>query len=112
MKTGELTTLSMVMERLRERKLDTEFTWTESGFTAGREKYYQPEDLKIIKTYRFEGESNPDDASVLYVIEASDGLIGYCLDAYGAATNQGPAFNNFIRKIPVEGREDQIAFEL
>ncbi len=26
--------------------------------------------LKIIKTYRFEGESDPSDSSILYVMEA------------------------------------------
>lgn len=112
METGDLTTLTSVMEKLRERKLDTEFRWSDEGFTAGRGKCYQPGDLKIIRTYRFEGDSNPDDSSILYVIKADDGLIGYCLDAYGAITNQGPDFNNFIRNIPVEGREDQIEFDL
>lgn len=112
METGDLTTLSSVMEKLRERKLDAEFRWSDEGFTAGRGKSYQPEDLQIIRTYRFEGDSNPDDSSVLYVIKADDGLIGYSLDAYGAITNHGPEFNNFIRKIPVEGREDQIEFDL
>ena len=112
METGDLTTLTSFMEKLRARKLDTEFQWSEEGFTAGKGKSYHPEDLKIIRTYRFEGDSNPDDSSILYVIEADDGLIGYCLDAYGAVTNHGPEFNNFIRNIPVEGREDQIEFDL
>jgi hypothetical protein len=112
METGDLTTLTSVLEKLRERKLDTEFKWSEKGFNAGKGKDYQPGDLKIIRTYRFEGDSNPDDSSVLYVIKADDGLIGYTLDAYGAVSNHGPEYNNFMRNIPVEGREDQIEFDL
>jgi len=112
METGDLTTLTSVMEKLRAKKLDNEFKLTNEGFNAGKGKNYQPDNLKIIRTYRFEGESDPDDSSVLYVIKADDGLIGYTLDAYGAVTNHGPEFNNFIRNIPVEGREDQIEFDL
>lgn len=112
MESGDLTTLTSVFEKLRERKMDNEFTWTEEGFTAGKGKAYEPEALKIVRTYRFEGDSNPDDSSILYVIEANDGLMGYCLDAYGAITNHGPEFNNFIRSIPVVGREGQLEFEL
>lgn len=112
METGDLTTLTSVLEKLRAKKLDTEFRWTEEGFSAVKGKSYTPEELKIIRTYRFEGDSNPDDSSILYVIKANDGLIGYCLDAYGAVTNHGPEFNNFIRNIPVEGRGDQIEFDL
>lgn len=113
MENSDLTTLTSVLEKLRARNLDTEFRWEEeTGFTAGKGKSYQPENLKIIRTYRFEGDSNPDDSSVLYVIEAEDGLIGYSLDAYGAVTNHGPEYNNFIRNIPVQGREDQMEFDL
>ncbi len=84
------------------------------GFTAGRGKNYQPQDLKIIRTFRFEGESNPDDSSILYVIEANDGLIGYSLDSYGAISSHDNelGYDNFLRMIPVENRDDQLIFEL
>src|SRR5882757_9111542 len=77
----DMTTLSSVLEQLRLKQEDHEFRWTEQGFTAGKGKIYQPEDLKIIRTYRFEGESDPSDSSILYVIEANDQLVGYSLDA-------------------------------
>ena len=69
------------------KRQDNEFTITPEGFTIGNGKFYKPEDLTIIKTYRFEGESDPSDASILYVIEANDGLIGYSIDAYGVYSN-------------------------
>lgn len=110
----QMTSLMQVMEKLRLEKKDNEFRWTPEGFTAGRGKTYQPEDLKIIKTFRFEGESNPDDSSVLYLIEANDGMIGYTLDSYGAASSHDDeeGYDNFLRKIPVENRDDQLIFEL
>ena len=39
-------------------------------------KKYKPEDVSIADTYRFEGESNPDDSAILYAIETSTGEKG------------------------------------
>ena len=106
----DMTTLSTVMENLRLRKADNEFRWTPEGFTAGKGKNYQPNELAILKTYRFEGESNPSDSSILYVIEANDNLIGYSLDAYGMYSNHDgeEGYDNFIRKIPMRDHGEQI----
>ena len=67
----------------------------------GKGKEYQPEDLKIIKTYRFEGDSNPADMSIIYLIEANDGLIGYSIDVYGADSDQEEGYDDFIRQVEV-----------
>lgn len=108
-----MTTVLTILEKLRIRKQDNEFKMTPEGFTAGKGKVYAPSDLKIIKTYRFEGESDPSDSSIIYLIEANDGLIGYSLDAYGAYSNHDneEGYDEFIRKIPVEDRDEQIIFQ-
>jgi len=107
----QMTTLTSVLERLRIEKHDNEFRMTEEGFTAGKGKSYKPEDLKIIRTYRFEGNSDPADSSVIYLIEANDGLIGYSLDAYGAySDHEEEGYDEFIRKIPVEEKSEQSIF--
>jgi hypothetical protein len=46
-------------------------------------KKYKPADVKAVNFYRFEGISNPDDMSILYAIETSDGRKGTLMDAYG-----------------------------
>ena len=106
----QMTTLTAVLEKLRLKRQDNEFRMSEQGFTSGNDKYYAPEDLLIIKTYRFEGESDPSDSSILYLIEAKDGLIGYTLDAYGVYTNHDEKYDEFIRKVKVEDRDEQILF--
>jgi len=107
----EMTTLSTVLEKLRLKKRDNEFIMTSKGFGTDKGKCYQPEELKIIKTYRFEGESDPSDSSILYLIEATDGKIGYSLDAYGVYSNHDDAsYDDFIRKIPMEDRDEQVIF--
>jgi hypothetical protein len=107
----EMNTVSSILEKLRLKKWDNEFKITPQGFTPGNNKYYQPEDLKIIRTYRFEGDSNPDDSSIIYLIEANDGLIGYSLDAYGVySDHEDDGYDDFIKKIPVNEREEQQLF--
>ncbi|SEJ00002.1 hypothetical protein SAMN04487995_2962 [Dyadobacter koreensis] len=110
----EMATLSHVLEKLRLKKMDNEFRWTEDGFNAGKGKSYDPEDLTIIKTYRFEGESDPADSSILYIIEAKDGLIGYSMDTYGVYSDHQDeeGYDNFIRKIPISDRDEQLIFEV
>jgi hypothetical protein len=108
---NEMTTLSVILEKLRIKKQDNEFRMTDKGFGTESGKVYQPEDLKIIRTYRFEGESDPSDSSILYLIEANDGRIGYSIDAYGAYSNHDDdLYDEFIRKIPMEEREEQHIF--
>jgi len=107
----EMTTVTSVLEKLRLKKFDNEFKMTPEGFTPGNKKYYQPEDLNIIRTYRFEGESDPGDSSIIYLIEANDGLIGYSLDAYGAySDHENDGYDDFIRKINVNERDEQQIF--
>ena len=110
----EMTTLSSIMEKLRLKKIDNEFRWTPEGFTAGKGKVYTPDQLSIIKVYRFEGESDPADMEILYIIEANDGLIGYSLDAYGVYSNHEDegGYDNFIRQIPIVNRDEQLIFEV
>ena len=46
-------------------------------------KKYKPKEVRAVNFYRFEGISNPDDMSILYAIETSDGRKGSLVDAYG-----------------------------
>lgn len=108
----EMDTLSSILEKLRIKKQDNEFRMLEKGFGSGNGKYYEPNELKIIRTYRFEGDSDPSDSSILYLIEAKDGMIGYSLDAYGVySNNDDERYDDFIRRIPMEERDEQQIFE-
>lgn len=109
---NEMQTLSYILEKLRMKRQDNEFIMEGEFFTTKNGNKYKPENLTIIKTYRFEGESDPSDSSILYLIEANDGLIGYSMDAYGVYTNHDAAYDDFIRKIQVMDREEQLIFDL
>ncbi|MDB5261186.1 MAG: hypothetical protein JWQ14_467 [Adhaeribacter sp.] len=47
------------------------------------DKSYGVEDVRIVDFYRFEGESNPDDMSILYAIQCNDGTRGTISNSYG-----------------------------
>lgn len=42
-----------------------------------------PEEFHVDEFYRFEGDSNPEDSSVLYAISSSSGVKGTVVDGYG-----------------------------
>lgn len=109
---NDMTTLSSVLEKLRIKKQDNEYKFDSKTKTFGSGgKSYRPDELVIIKTYRFEGASDPGDNSILYLIEANDGSVGYSMDAYGVySNNEGEGYDDFIRKIPVQERTDQQIF--
>lgn len=103
-----MTTLSQVLETLRIKKQDNELRMVNGKFVAPSGKDYDSSELKIIKTYRFEGNSDPSDSSIIYIIEANDGLIGYSIDAFGVYSNHDNelGYDDFIRKIPAHENED------
>ena len=48
-----------------------------------------PEDFQIDKVYRFEGESNPDDQAILYVISSRrHHLKGTLVNGYGISSDK------------------------
>jgi choline dehydrogenase-like flavoprotein len=74
-------------------------------------KIFTPEQLSIVKTYRFEGMSDPADSAVLYLLEDTDQNMYYISDAYGIySDNEGPDFDDFLKKIPVANRDEQELF--
>ena len=59
-----------------------------------------PGQFEITEHYRFEGASDPEDSSVLYVIESIDGSMkGTLISAYGVYSDM--ASEEMIRKLSV-----------
>ncbi len=102
MTTGKsMTTISEVINDLREKGYIEDFELSEDGFVhKGNNNKYQPENLTINKSYRFEGNSNPDDMSVLFALESDDGTKGIFVDAYGAyAAYDGKVYADLLRRL-------------
>jgi len=107
-----MNTLSQILEKLRLNGKDNELKMSDHGKMQSQTgKIYKPEQLTIVKTYRFEGDSDPADNSVLYLVEDQDKQIGYILDAYGIySDNLGSGFDDFLKKIPTADRDEQELF--
>lgn len=109
MEQHNLKTLSEVLNILVKRGITKEIRMNEQKevILEQGEKKYEPEDLCIVKSYRFEGESNPDDNCVLYLLEDKEGELATILDSYGATSNyDGKEFDNFLRKIPIQEKDE------
>ena len=76
--------------------LDHVFTDVESRRT------FTADQLDIVDHRRFEGMSDPDDMSVLYAIESSDGTKGIIVDAFG--TYADPELGDFLESVPYRER--------
>jgi hypothetical protein len=61
------------------------------------DNHFQSDEVKIVHFYRFEGESNPDDSSIMYAIECNTGEKGTLVDGYGTAADSETA--NFMRNV-------------
>jgi len=102
-------TLSQVMEKLREKGITDEIRMTDDKkfVISGTEKSYRSEDLKILRTYRFEGASDPADNTALYLVEDLYGDKAMIIDSYGADSNyDGREFDEFIKSLSTEEKEE------
>ncbi len=90
--------LSSCLEKMIEEGFTDDFKALPEGLQSLRtDRIYQPGDVRIVNFYRFEGASNPDDMSILYAIEAKDGIKGTLVDAYGAYADTD--VNSFILEV-------------
>lgn len=79
------------------------FRVTDKGLTSQDSgKSYSPEDLLIVNFYRYEGISDPEDNSILYVIETRDGAKGLLVDAYGAYSD--PKVEEFMKQVRIDDK--------
>ncbi|MCK0132288.1 hypothetical protein MWU59_12320 [Flavobacteriaceae bacterium F08102] len=59
---------------------------------------YMPREIYIVAEHRFEGFTNPDDLSILYVIETKSGSKGTMLIGYGPSADLELA--EFFKEVP------------
>lgn len=75
--------LSEAMADLKRRGYTEDFSLTPDCLECStKELRLHPENFEVDEFYRFEGDSNPDDNSVIYAI-SSVTLKGILVDAYG-----------------------------
>jgi hypothetical protein len=99
------TTLVDAINGLKAKGYTEDFNIKENYIDCNNGKYQlSPDDFKVDNVFRFEGESDPEDQSVLYAISAEKyNLKGLLVNAYGMYSDSGA--NEVIKKLKIH--EDQ-----
>lgn len=81
----ELTTLIKILADVRKAGYKTDFVVGDDRrmHSMDGKMSFTPDQVQIVNFYRFEGESNPEDMAILYVLETSTGAKGTISNAYG-----------------------------
>jgi hypothetical protein len=95
-------TLDRVIDELKRRGFVEGFSVTGGRLRAlGSSRLFDPEDLTIREYHRFEGMSDPDDASIVFAIEARGGTKGLVVDAFGPYAS--PELGRFMETVEIHG---------
>ncbi len=94
-------TMTEALDDAKERGYTTDFNLAFDALKCNSTGVcLAPDQFEIVEHYRFEGETNPSDSSILYFIEAKDGSMkGVLVSAYGAYAD--PASDAMIQKLKV-----------
>ena len=77
-------TMTEALTDLKKRGYKYDFNLHQGDFYCEvLERQYRVPQLQLKETYRFEGDSNPSDESVVYAIVADDGVMGSFVNGYG-----------------------------
>lgn len=90
--------LATCLSKMVKEGYTEDFQITEQGLESLQLHHnYGPEQIQIVNFFRFEGQSDPDDNAILYVIETNDGTKGTLIDAYGVYND--PKLSQFMKDV-------------
>jgi hypothetical protein len=90
--------LATCLNRMITDGYTEDFKITDAGLESLHEhRNYKPDQIQVVNFFRFEGESDPDDNAILYVIETNDGTKGTLIDAYGVYND--PKVSVFMKDV-------------
>ena len=97
MSQHNLKTLVEVLNDLKDQGYTTDFNFVNGKLSAlGSTDKFDSDQIIIKEEFRFEGESNPADSSILYALETTDGIKGTLVDSYGAGSHT--ELEDFLKK--------------
>src|ERR1051325_6107973 len=94
---NQFDSLTKAITSLQQRGFTRSFKISNNILETMDGSVVNPEEVTIAEYHRFEGESNPDDMSVIYAIETSNGLKGVLIDAYGTYSDE--SISEFLKKV-------------
>ena len=95
--------LSEKLAELEQQGYQADFKLENGKMTViDGDQSFSADELTIDEDFRFEGESNPDDLSILYAIEAKGGTKGTIVHAYGPGADD--KISEFMKGVKEKGR--------
>lgn len=77
-------TVSEALNSLNKRGYTIDFNMqSDSVYCKALGISFRPEDFEIVEFYRFEGNTDPGDESIVYALKTKSGHQGVLVDAYG-----------------------------
>jgi len=78
-----MTSLHSCLNRLVGDGYTDDFKPTVKGLQSkNTSRVYRPQEIKVVNFFRFEGNSNPADNAIMYIIETVDGQKGTLVNSY------------------------------
>ena len=100
-----MTPLVIILEQLKIKGYTADLLLIKEGLLSkDTNEVFKSADIVIEKVYRFEGNSNPDDMSVMYGVKSMSGVRGVIIDAYGTYGN--PELTEFLKNVRMEEVKD------
>lgn len=96
-KSTEMNTLTAVYAKAVKNGFKENFRMSNTGLLSSADVCYRPEQVTFTNFYRFEGDSDPADNTILYLVTCEDGLKGTLVDAYGTYAN--PVVTKFMEEV-------------
>jgi len=94
----DLKTMVSCINSLSRLGFTEDYKVTDSGMRSVQSnRIYKPEEINVLNFYRFEGNSDPADNSILYAIETKDKTRGTLVDAYGPYADT--RVSNFMHQV-------------
>jgi hypothetical protein len=93
-----------VLNRLRKDGFTSDFKVSGEGklCTMEDKHTFAADQVRIVDFYRFEGESNPDDMSILYAVETRTGMRGTISNSYGPYADE--KVDDFLKQVEDLGK--------
>ncbi|MFC6246610.1 hypothetical protein [Flavobacterium psychroterrae] len=89
------------IKKYQNEGYNTNYLFQDGCLIDSESKYaYKPDEIFIVAHHRYEGMSDPDDMSILYIIETKDKRKGTHLIGYGPTADLEEA--EFFKDIPEE----------
>lgn len=88
--------VSQAIEDLKERGYSYDYNLQENCLICNGLKYH-PNEFEVREVYRFEGDSDPADESIVLGIESIDGKKGILVNGYGYSSE--PMTDEMMQKL-------------